>query len=129
MIYIKKIILFLCLFFAFNTLEINSNEYKSLFYDKENLFEEGYYHIYFNSLNSNKLNNILLNSNITVLSYIVDDKKYYADDINELVEKYIKDKSLEEKIYYLDRGIYIDGINIICDKNELIDLENIVHVY
>lgn len=123
MIIIKKILLFLCLFFPFNVLEVNSNDDKTLIYEKENLYEEDYYKVYFDKINSNKLKEIIDDLDIKVISYIVDDKKYYANDIDELVNKYIKDKNLYEKIYYESRGIYIDGISIICDKNDLIKLE------
>ena len=105
MIIIKKILLFLCLFFPFNVLEVNSNDDKTLIYEKENLYEEDYYKVYFDKINSNKLKEIIDDLDIKVISYIVDDKKYYANDIDELVNKYIKDKNLYEKIYYESRGI------------------------
>ena len=129
MINIKKFLLFICLFFPFNILEVNSNDNKVLLYEKENLYEEDYYNIYFDKINSKVLTNVIDNSNILVISFIIDDKKYYAESIDELVDKYISDKSLEEKIYYESRGIYIDSINVICDKNELLKLEKETRFY
>ena len=63
------------------------------------------------------------------MNYIVEDKKYYARDINELVKTFIKDKSIEDKIYYELNGIKIDGITITCEVNELMKLENLTKVY
>ena len=40
-----------------------------------------------------------------------------------LVKTFIKDKSVEEKIYYELNGIKIDGITITCEVNELMKLE------
>ena len=63
------------------------------------------------------------------MNYIVEDKKYYARNINELVKTFIKDKSIEDKIYYELNGIKIDGITITCEVNELMKLENLTKVY
>ena len=85
--------------------------------------------VYFKSINSNELDNILKYVNVDVMNYIVEDKKYYARDINELVKTFIKDKSIEDKIYYELNGIKIDGITITCEVNELMKLENLTKVY
>ena len=129
MIFIKKIILLFSLFFLFNTLEVNSNSNKNLFYDRVNIYEENYHVIYFNNVNSIDLENALEKLNINVLSYIIDDKKYYANDINELVNKYINNLELDEKIFYEKNGIIIDGISVICQNSELLKLEGMVGVY
>ena len=129
MIIIKKLLLFICLFLPFNTLEVNSNDDKILLYERENLYEEDYYVVYFDKVNSYILKDVLSKLDIYVSSYTIDNKKYYVNDIDELIDKYIEDKSLEEKIYYESRGIYIDSINIICDKNELIKFEKEIHIY
>ena len=123
MIIIKKIILFFCLFFLFNTLEIDSNSDKTLFYDKKNIYEEGYHKIYFINTNSIELESIINKLNIRVLSYIIDGEKYYARDMNELIDNYVSSKNINEKIYYLNNGIIIDGINVVCQNSELIKLE------
>lgn len=126
---IKKILLFICLFFLFNTLEIDSNSDKILLYNKGELYQEENHKVYFYNTNSKELKSILNILDIEVLSYIIDDKKYYAKDIDELTQKYIKDKSVEEQIYYDEYGIKIDGINIKCVNNELLKLENLVNIY
>ncbi len=128
-IIIKKILLFFCIFFLFNTLEVDSNSNKNLFYDRNNIYEENHYTVYFNNANSIELEEVLNNLNIRVLSYIIDDKKYYARNIDELVRLYSKDKSLYEKVYYENNGINIDGINIVSQNIELIKLEKIISVY
>ena len=129
MIYIKKILIFFCFFFLFNTLEIDSNSDKVLLYDKSKIHEENNYKVYFRNTNSKELNELLNILDIRVLSYIIDDKKYYARNIDELTNIYLKDKSLSEKIYYESNGFYIDGVNIVCENNELIKLENLTNVY
>ncbi len=126
---IKKILLFICLFFLFNTLEIDSNSDKILLYNKGDLYQEEYHKVYFYNTNSKELKNILNILDIDVLSYIIDDKKYYASNIDELTQKYIKDKSIEEQIYYDEYGIKIDSINIKCVNNELLKLEKLVNIY
>ena len=83
-IIIKKILLSLCLFFLFNTLEIDSNYDKSLVYDKNNLYEEDDHIIYFYDMDNNKLKSIINKLNIEVLSYTIDDKVYYANNIDDL---------------------------------------------
>ena len=128
-IYIKRLLLFLCFFFLFNTLEIDSNSEKNLLYDKNKLYEENDYNIYFKNINSKKLESILNILNIEVLCYYIDDIKYYARDIRELTNIYLKDKSEEEKIYYSEYGFNIDGIHVLCINDELIKLENMVSIY
>ena len=129
MIIIKKILLSLCLFFLFNTLEIDSNYDKSLVYDKNNLYEEDDHIIYFYDMDNNKLKSIINKLNIEVLSYTIDDKVYYANNIDDLENKYLKDKSLDETIYYLEYGFNIDSIHVLCVNNELIKLEKIANIY
>lgn len=129
MIIIKKILLLLCLFFLFNTLEIDSNYDKSLVYDKNNLYEEDDHIIYFYDMDNNKLKSIINKLNIEVLSYTIDDKVYYANNIDDLENKYLKDKSLDEIVYYLEYGFNIDSIHVLCVNNELIKLEKIANIY
>lgn len=129
MIIIKKIIFFLCLFFLFDTLKIDSNSDKFLLYDKNNLHEENYHNIYFDKINSNDLDVIINKLDINVLSYIIEDKKYYVNNINELVNKYVKDKELKDQIYYLNNGILIDGISLRCENEKLIELEKLTFIY
>lgn len=110
-------------------MHIDSNSSKELMYDRTNLYDENNYSIYFIDTNSIELNNKLKAVDIDVLSYIIDDKKYYARDINDLTNKYLKDKSLQEKIYYETNGFKIDGINVVAENNELLKLEHIIDIY
>ncbi len=126
---ILKTLIFITLFIVFNINEIDSNSDKVLHYDKTDIHVEDTFKVYFKSINSNELNNILKYVNVDVMNYIVEDKKYYARNINELVKTFIKDKSIEEKIYYELNGIKVDGITITCEVNELMKLENLTKVY
>lgn len=126
---ILKTLIFITLFIVFNINEIDSNSDKVLHYDKTDIHIEDTFKVYFKSINSNELDDILKYVNVDVMNYIVEDKKYYARDINELVKTFIKDKSIEDKIYYELNGIKIDGITITCEVNELMKLENLTKVY
>lgn len=124
----KKIFLLLCLFFICNTPELNSNCDKELYYEK-NKYEENNYKIYFINTNSNELKNIIPNLDIRILSYIIDNEKYYARNIDELLNIYISDMNLSNKIYYEKNGIQIDGINVMCNTYELEKLENYIDIF
>ena len=126
---ILKTLIFITLFIVFNINEIDSNSDKVLHYDKTDIHVEDTFKVYFKSINSNELDDILKYVNVDLMNYIVEDKKYYARDINELVKTFIKDKSIEDKIYYELNGIKIDGITITCEVNELMKLENLTKVY
>ncbi len=126
---ILKTLIFITLFIVFNINEIDSNSDKVLYYDKTDIHVEDTFKVYFKSINSNELDDILKYVNVDVMNYIVEDKKYYARNINELVKTFIKDKSIEDKIYYELNGIKIDGITITCEVNELMKLENLTKVY
>ena len=126
---ILKTLIFITLFIVFNINEIDSNSDKVLHYDKTDIHVEDTFKVYFKSINSNELDDILKYVNVDVMNYIVEDKKNYARDINELVKTFIKDKSIEDKIYYELNGIKIDGITITCEVNELMKLENLTKVY
>ena len=126
---ILKTLIFITLSIVFNIKEIDSNSDKVLHYDKTDIHVEDTFKVYFKSLNSNELDNILKYVNVEVMNYIIDDKKYYARNINELTKTFIKDKSIEEKIYYELNGIKIDGITITCEVNELMKLEKLTKVY
>lgn len=126
---ILKTLIFISLFIVFNINEIDSNSDKVLYYDKTDIHLEDTFKVYFKSLNSNELDNILKYVNVEVMNYIIDDKKYYVRNIKELIKTFIKDKSVEEKIYYELNGIKIDGITITCEVNELMKLEKLTKVY
>ncbi len=133
MIFIKNIVfkfaIFLLLFFIFNLNEIDSNSDLKTLYNVDDIYEENYYTIYFKNINSHKLNNILKENNIKVLSYIINDKKYYAKNINELIEKFSNNLSLEEQIINNINGIKIDGITTRCQVFQIINLEKNKLIY
>lgn len=128
-IIIKKIILFSSLFFLFNISEIDSNSDKLLLYNKNDTFDENIYNIYFYDTSIDELERALNILKISVLSYIIDGKKYYVRNIKELKELYLKDKSIEEKIYYEKYSFLVDGISVYCINDELLKLESLVNVY
>ena len=129
----KKLILrtfiFISLFLVFNINEIDSNSDKILYYDSSDIHVEDTFKVYLKNTNSNKLNEVLKILNIDVLNYTKQDKKYYARNINDLIEKFTKDKSIEEKIYYELNGVTIDSVTIYCEVNELMKFENLVKTY
>lgn len=129
MIVIKKILIFLCFFLLFNTLEVDSNSDKYINYYNKELYEEGFYTLYFDNLTSIKLDEIIKKYNINVFSYIVDGKKYYARSIDELSNIVLSNKSIGEKIFYEQYGFIIDGINTTLNSNEINNLKKIVHIY
>ena len=126
----KKLILrtfiFISLFLVFNINEIDSNSDKILYYDSSDIHVEDTFKVYLKNTNSNKLNEVLKILNIDVLNYTIEDKKYYARNINDLIEKFTKDKSIEEKIYYELNGVTIDSVTIYCEVDELMKFENLV---
>jgi len=128
-IVIKKILIFLCFFLLFNTLEVDSNSDKYINYYNKELYEEGFYTLYFDNLTSIKLDEIIKKYNINVFSYIVDGKKYYARSIDELSNIVLSNKSIGEKIFYEQYGFIIDGINTTLNSNEINNLKKIVHIY
>ena len=124
-----KIFFFLIFFFLFNTPHIDSNSSKRLIYDVNDLYSREYNKIYFVNTNTNELRETLEQLDIEILSYIIEEKKYYARSINELEEIYLQEKNETEKILYDINGIPIDAINVICTNNELIKLEKIIDIY
>lgn len=127
---IYKLLFTFILFFLINLWEVDSNSEKIVFYNSSYLHNEDKFKIYFkNNVNSYEINKILNNYNMNVLSYIIDNKEYYAWDINDLMKKYTKDKSLEEKIYYEINGISISGIYVVCENDEIRRFSLIEKVY
>ncbi len=124
----KKIILIICLF-IFNITTLNSNSSKELLYDNKLSYDEKKYSIYFVNTNSKELSKILKYSNIKILSYIIDDKKYYSRSISELEDIYTKEMNISEKIYYENYGIKIDGINVMSNTYELKYLDSLLDIY
>ncbi len=126
---ILKTLIFTFLFLVFNINEIDSNSDKILYYDSSDIHVEDTFKVYLKDTDSIKLNDSLNTLNIEVLNYIIDDEKYYARNIDDLIEKYTKDKNPEEQIYYRLKGIKIDAITIYCEVNELMKFENLIKTY
>ena len=126
---IIKLLFMLSIFLTFNTGEIDSNSDKILYYDRNNLNYIDTFKIYFKNTNSYSLNKSLKYTNIEVLSYIIDGKKYYARNIEELINVYTKDLNDELKVYYKLYGIRIEGITVVCKVYDLIKLEKLERIY
>ena len=124
-----KIFIFISLFLIFNINEIDSNSDKILYYDSSDIHREDIFKVYLKDTNSTKLESILRGLNINILNYIIEDEKYYARNIDDLINKYTKDKSIEDKIYYEVNGIKIDALTIDCEVSELMKLEKLVKTY
>ena len=97
---IIKLLFMLTIFLTFNIGEIDSNSDKILYYDRSNLNYIDTFKIYFKDTNSYSLNNSLKKTNIQVISYTIDNKKYYARNIEELIKQYTKNLNNELKVYY-----------------------------
>ena len=116
----------LTIFLTFNIGEIDSNSDKILYYDRNNLNYIDTFKIYFKDTNSYSLNNSLKKTNIQVISYTIDNKKYYARNIEELIKQYTKNLNNELKVYYDINGVKIDNITAICKVYDLIKLEKLI---
>ena len=124
-----KIIIFIIFFFLFNTLHIDSNSTKRLIYNVTDLYDVKYNTIYFVDVNSNDLSNLVNSLNLEITTYIVNDKKYYVRNIEELLDEYTQNKSLEEKLFDRINGIKIDGIKLKCSNEELLEIEKWFKIY
>lgn len=117
-----------CLFFLFNISDIDSDNEKKLIYDVSKLYEEDDYYIYFKSLNSKELGKFK-KYNIQILSYIIDDKKYYARNNDILIDEYTKDMNYDKKVLYSINGIKINALHVVCTTEQLIQIEKDFKVY
>lgn len=126
---ITKIVLFFNAFLIFNLPNIDSDMDKSINYNRYNLYDKEYRNIYFKNLNSKNFYKVTNLKNIIIYSYVVEDKTYYAKNINELIDYYTKDMSQERKVYYKINGIKIDGINVMCNNKDLLELEKVISIY
>ncbi len=126
---IIKLLFMLTIFLTFNIGEIDSNSDKILYYDRSNLNYIDTFKIYFKDTNSYSLNNSLKKTNIQVISYTIDNKKYYARNIEELIKQYTKNLNNELKVYYDINGVKIDNITAICKVYDLIKLEKLERIY
>ena len=126
---IIKLLFMLTIFLTFNIGEIDSNSDKILYYDRNNLNYIDTFKIYFKDTNSYSLNNSLKKTNIQVISYTIDNKKYYTRNIEELIKQYTKNLNNELKVYYDINGVKIDNITAICKVYDLIKLEKLERIY
>lgn len=117
------------MFFIFNLEEIDSNSDKRVIYNLNNVHEEDYFTLYLKNINSKKLENIINELELNVMSYIIKDNKYYARDIDELIEDYTKDLLYEDKLYYNINGIKIDAVTVRCEVNKIMKLESYNLIY
>ena len=129
MIFIKKLFTLLCLFFLFNTLEVDSNSEKYLIYDNTNKYIEDDFNVYFDKVKSNELFDILEKLNIKVLSYNINGKKYYARNKDDLYNQFLNDISFENRIFYEDNDYYIDSVHILCEVYKLDELNDYLSIY
>lgn len=132
-IFIKSIYKLLLIFLSFFVYDLNivdSNNEKIVLYDTVNIHDENNFTIYFkDNINSYDIEDLLLGYNIKINSYIIDSKKYYAKDSLSLINAYTNNLSNEEKIYYKNKGINIEGLNITCENNELMKLSSNIKIY
>ena len=124
-----KYFYFFIILFFFNTLYIDSNSSKRLIYNKNELYESNINTLYFIDTDTNDLREKLKDKNINIISYIINEEKYYARNIDILEENYLKEESLENKILYTIHGIKLDGIVVRCTNKELMELENLFKIY
>ena len=117
-----------CLFFLYNISDIDSESKKRLIYDVSNLYEEDNYLIYFKDLNSKEIDKFK-KYNIQILSYIIDDKKYYARNSVILIKEYTKEMNQERKVIYEINGIKINALNVVCTVEDLIKIERDFNIY
>ena len=127
-IVLKFIFLFI-IFFIFNLEEIDSNSDKRVIYNLNNIYEEEYFTLYLKDVNSNKLKEVAYELDIDITSYIINDKKYYARDMYELIDIYTRDLPYEDTIYYNINGIRIDAITTRCEVYKVMKLESYNLIY
>ncbi len=122
----KLLVIFLS-FFVYDLKEVDSNSDKIFLY---NMHDEDKYSIYFKEyINSYDIDDIIKKYNIRINGYIIDDKKYYVENINKLIEKYTRDMSNEDKIYYKYNGVNIEGLDVFCESDEIIKLSSDIKIY
>ena len=127
---IYKLLLIFLSFFVYDLNVVDSNNEKIVLYDTVNIHDENNFAIYFkDNINSYDIEDLLLGYNIKINSYIIDSKKYYAKDSLSLINAYTTNLSNEEKIYYKNKGINIEGLNITCENNELMKLSSNIKIY
>lgn len=108
---------------------IDSNSIKNIIYDYNDLYNNKYQTIYFKNMTTNTLEKIVNNKNLNILSYIIDDKKIYAKDIENLENEIKKEMSIEEQSIINIHGIKVDGISLLCTPNDIINLKKEIDIF
>lgn len=128
-IYIKKILCLLIFFFLFDLPHIDSNSYKRLIYNTDDIYNKDYYSIYFIDTDTFELREAFSILDLEILSFIVEDEKYYARNLDILENDFLKNKSIDEVLYYMEHGIKVEEVNVVCSINEIMKLESMVDIY
>lgn len=110
-------------------MEVDSNSDKIIYLDNDEFYNKKVYTLYFDNINSIYLEDLIKTFNLNVLSYYIDDNKYYARNIDELNKLFLNDKTLSEKIYYEENGYIITSIKVLCSKEDIIILKAKTHIY
>lgn len=126
--YIINILIIFNSFFILDLPNIDSNTDKTLSFNRYDLYEKEYRTIYFVNLNTNNFKEYDF-KNLIIYSYVINDKTYYAHNIENLIENYTKNMTLEDKIYYKVNGVKIEAMNVACNNKDIIDLEKIIDIY
>lgn len=112
----RKIVFLILIFFVFDISHIDSNSDKNLHYSMNEIYSKKYYSLYFVDMYSDVLKNKLKIIDCDIYSYIIDGKKYYFRDIDDLINDF-------------GESIKIDGINVFCDVYNLMKFKNISSIY
>lgn len=126
---IKKFLCFIIFFFLFNLNHIDSNSNKRLIYNSDDIYDVGSFKVYFINSSTDDLREVFDILDLNITSYTINGKKYYARNIDILENEFLKNKTKDEILYYMEHGIKVDKINVVCTINEIMKLENMVDIY
>ena len=113
----------------FNIYDIDSESDKKVIYDLNSKYIEDYYTLYLKDINCFEFQDILNDMDLKVLSYIVNDNKYYKSNVYDLIDDYTENMNYENKIYYEVYGIKIDAVTLRCNVQDIIILEKMNIIY
>ena len=116
-------------FFLFNLNHIDSNSNKRLIYNSDDIYDVGSFKVYFVNSSIDDLREVFDILDLNITSYTINGKKYYARNIDILENEFLKNKTKDEILYYMEHGIKVDKINVVCTINEIMKLENMVDIY
>ncbi len=132
-------ILFIVSFFLYEPVKVNSFDEIALLYNKNELYEQGRFNLYFYSLNSFDLNLILKNKNIKLISVTPYENSYgvgtlYPEGntseeiINSLNEQYNRYLIAGEYNNTIQNGFGVYKIKVECLVKDLIIIEKSLNV-